>query len=307
MPRSTRYVYSRSFHGNRALSIGAICLATAAGICVHGSLAASSEARLVPGRELHRSHGAFHQREHGAWRWLPTASESRVVTALGEDYQLRGFLRAAGEPAIVWLPQLEGTDEASELVLRLASARGLAALALLPPRAARPTGAETQGWTEFGRERVRVGRAAVRLMEREAKPQCLAVMGISAGGHAAVAVAQLEPSADVLVAMLAGSEDGARAAGQGLFPGGSFRPSAEVSSLLRRPHLPPERTLVVRALLDEVIRPDATDSLARALGHPTEHVYPSGHESFRAFLPLAIWRALGFVERACKVAPAPGH
>jgi hypothetical protein len=247
------------------------------------NLAAARAADLIPGTELHRSERAVHQREAGAWRLLPIAPDAHAITAVGEDYRFEALIRASGDPAVLWLPQLEGTDEAPELVLRLAAARGMAALALVPP--SRSSGvSEPMGWISVASERVRAARAAVRLFGPEPDGRCLAVVGLSLGGHVAVAVARLEPSVDVLVAMLAGSEPG---------------PVAEVAPLLR-PRLPARQSLLVRALWDDVVAPEATDALAVVLGHPPEHAYPSGHESFRSFLPLAVWRALGFVREACQ-------
>lgn len=256
---------------------------------------------VEPGAELHRSEGAFHERRHGVWRLLPAAQEARQITVVGENYQLRALLGGSGEPAVLWLPQLEGTDEGSELAIRLATARGMAALALLPPRHVGFTDIAEEGWADLVRQRVRAGRAALRLLEQDARPRCLAVMGVSLGGHAAVAVARLERSADVLVAMLAGSADGAMNAIERLEPEASHRSidAGEIELDLLRPRLASEGTLLVRAWFDDVIPPSATDALAEALGSPSEHAYPAGHDSFRAFLPLAIWRALGFIERAC--------
>jgi hypothetical protein len=256
-----------------------------------------------PGRQIDRSDFPLHLRDSGAWRLVPKPREALKISVVGENYRVRGLLQAAGEPAVVWLPQLEGSDEASELVLRLSAARGMASLALLPPRKLDLGDHSRRSWEQVADERVRAGRAALRILDHEARPRCMAVAGLSLGGHAAIAVAQLEDGADVIVTMLAGSgAEMASAVNRLSGRDGTSLPSIG-TGLLDLPRgsmrLSRERTLVVRALYDELIPPRATDALVRALGRPTEHAYPSGHASFRAFLPLAVWRALGFIERAC--------
>jgi hypothetical protein len=58
------------------------------------------------------------------------------------------------------------------------------------------------------------------------------------------------------------------------------------------PRVPKSRVLMIRAIWDQVIPPQATRALWEALGRPEIHAYPSGHYSFGIFLPHAIDRAL---------------
>jgi hypothetical protein len=57
--------------------------------------------------------------------------------------------------------------------------------------------------------------------------------------------------------------------------------------------------LLVRALFDGVISGGAFGSLRSTLGDPPVHTYPTGHETFPYALPLAVDRALSWVEDAC--------
>jgi hypothetical protein len=117
----------------------------------------------------------------------------------------------------------------------------------------------------------------------------------------AVAVGNLEPDVDAVVAMLAGSGPALVSSLERLAPRTALQQVGVASSgaLFLSPRLLHDRVLLVRALFDELVPARATAHLAEALGNPSLHVYPSGHTSFRVFLPLAIWRALGFIERAC--------
>jgi pimeloyl-ACP methyl ester carboxylesterase len=173
----------------------------------------------------------------------------------------------------------------------------MASLALVPPL----THEARASWGQFASERLRAGRAALRLLTTESKSRCVAVAGLSLGGLVAVAVGNLEPDVDIVVAMLAGSGPELVRSLALLNARGALGQVGAPNSgaFLGSPRLSRDRVLMVRALFDELVPAGATAHLAEALGHPAVHVYPSGHASFRVLLPLAVWRALGFIERAC--------
>jgi dienelactone hydrolase len=249
--------------------------------------------------ERHWSRGAL-------WSLLPT-SEAPPHLSLreGENYQVRAIEAAGSGVLVVWLPHAAGTETGSELVARLATRRGWGVVSLLPPAELPPPGASAGDWVSLVEERVREGRAALHARAAGARP-CIALMGVSVGGIAALRVAELEREVDVVAAMLAGA--GARgflhaARTYGASPDAPSPRTLERVAVLdpagHAAQLAGRKVLLVRARLDEAIPRDSFEALRSALGAPEVHGYPIGHESFGYAMPFAIERALGWVERAC--------
>jgi pimeloyl-ACP methyl ester carboxylesterase len=154
--------------------------------------------------------------------------------------------------------------------------------------------------------RVRAGRDALTAA-KNVEGQCTALMGVSAGGVAALRVAELEPSVDGVVALLAGGGSegfvhAARAYGASADPPAleeaerlaALDPARHAANLQGRP------VLLGRAVFDGVIPSDSFDDLVSALGAPTVRSYATGHESFAYILPLAVRSSLGWVADACR-------
>lgn len=229
-----------------------------------------------------------------------------LISRVGENYQVRAVRSEGTNGLVIWLPHAAGTATGSGIVARLATARGFGVAALLPPPDLLRPGAPVEEWVSLVEERIRSGRAAVDLYDTETT-RCTVLIGVSVGGIAALLVAELEERIDVAVGMLAGGgeaglTEAARAYGAAvpLSPDAQLSlrlhaldPAAHASRLLGR------KVLLVRALLDGVTSGEAFDSLRTALGDPPVHNYATGHETFPYVLPLAVDRALAWVEDAC--------
>lgn len=244
--------------------------------------------------------------QRALWSLLEaSATPHHLSLRVGENYQVRAIEARGSDVLVVWLPHAAGDDTGSELVARLVTNRGWAVTSLLPPAELPPPGAAMSDWAALVEERVRAGRAVLRA-HADAAPACVALMGVSAGGIAALRVAELESDVDVAVAMLAGTGvDGMLHAARA-YGASRERPTPRV--LRRLEALDPAQhaeqltgrpVLLVRAWFDEVIPSESFEALRSALGDPDVHGYPIGHENFGYALPLAVERALGWVERAC--------
>jgi hypothetical protein len=242
----------------------------------------------------------------GLWSLVPRPQSSpRLQIRVGEGFRTRALRAGSGEVLLVWLPQAAGTDTGSELVARLATDRGWDVAALLPPADLPRPGAPIAEWISLLEQHVRSGRDALA-MARVPRQRCVAILGASAGGIAALRVAELEPEVNVVGAMLVGS--GAKGL---LHAVRSYGASSEEPSedLMRRlemldpgrhaSELAPRPRLLVRAMFDEVIPSDSFERLRAALEEPAVHSYPTGHASFVYAMPWAVPRALDWIGRAC--------
>jgi pimeloyl-ACP methyl ester carboxylesterase len=193
------------------------------------------------------------------------------------------------------------------VVARLAAKRGWAVVSLLPPPDLPAAGSTLSDWVSLVEKRVRAGRAAIRDFTSNDE-HCVALLGVSAGGIAALRVAELEGRVDVVAGLLVGSgREGLAhaAAAYGAAPApvdaalqarlDLLDPARHADALGERP------VLLGRALFDEVIPEESFEILRHALGNVPTHIYPTGHETFVYALPPAIERTLGWVEEACSI------
>jgi hypothetical protein len=249
--------------------------------------------------------------EGGLWRLLPAPQiDLRLHIRVGEDYQVRAIRSEGAKGLVIWLPHAAGTATGSEIMARLAAARGFAVAALLPPPDLPLPGAPVEEWVALVEERIRSARAAVDLYASD-DAGCTVLMGVSVGGIAALRVAELEERIDVAVGMLAGGgetglTEAARAYGAAVPSSPEARLSLRLGAVDPSQHaeaLQGREVLLVRALFDDVIPDAAFLSLRSAIGDPPVHNYPTGHESFPYALPLAIERALEWAAAACTRTP----
>ncbi len=248
--------------------------------------------------------------EGGLWSLAPIPdgkASYQVVT--GSNFSARAITVGTSSTTVIWLPHLEGSSDASELAVRMLADRGYRVVGLLPPGHAFADGATVISWVALLEERIRAGRATVR--EFGPPEGCLVLVGLSLGGLAAIPVSVLEDRVDGLVLLLAGADLGELASRlTELAPEFELDSHAPLSrqESVRMSHLEPlrwaaridrDRTLFIHASFDRVVPRSSSEKLWEALGRPKRIGYPSGHLSFRYFLPLAI-RAIGeHVEEVC--------
>jgi fermentation-respiration switch protein FrsA (DUF1100 family) len=224
---------------------------------------------------------------------------------VGENYVARAITAAGDDVLVIWIPHAAGTDTGSEIVARLVTERGWGVASLLPPADLPRPGAEIDEWASLVEERIRATRDALHVNAIDPS-KCVALMGVSVGGIAALRVAELEESVDAVVGMLAGSGAEGLLHAARAYGASSAAPPLEVrrrlgalDPALHARNLGDRPVLLVRAWFDDVIPSDSFEALQRALGEPEVRTYLTGHEGFVYAMPWAVERALDWVGGAC--------
>ena len=263
--------------------------------------------RLDPGAVTYE-HTLEHRWSEGRlWNLIPApAARVELRIRVGGNFALRALRVAGGRVHLIWLPHAAGSETGSEIVARLAGTRGWSVTSILPPPDIPPPGAPLAEWVDVLEARVRAGRDALRA-STNAEGECTVLAGVSVGGVAALRIAELEPSVDGVIALLAGSGTegfvhGARAYGaskDALNPEDAPRLSA-VDPVLHAAALQGRPALLGRALFDGVVPRASFDELVSALNAPTVRSYPTGHESFAYILPVAVRSTLRWADDMCR-------
>lgn len=241
--------------------------------------------------------------------WLPEAA-AELWRVWGQEFEFEAYVHAGTGPLLVLLPQADGSPWIVEGLARGWAAAGYPVFALVPQAVALLPGASPRDWLHLLEERIRTGRAALRLARAEFGPSCVVLMGLSVGGIAAVPVAALEPAPDALVLLVAGAGLEEIATATTLSPirdhagGPALEPELrdrlrEIDPLAFASALDPQSVFLASAQFDDVIPPAASARLWESLRRPTARTYPVGHRSFVAVLPLALREAMRFSIERC--------
>ena len=243
---------------------------------------------------------------------LPEARPERWHVS-GPRYRFDALVVRGKGPAIVVLPHLDGTSRLAEYIARRAAHEGYQVISILPARNALPLQARPRHLVAVLAERVRAGRVALALAGSTLEAPCVAVIGTSLGGMAAVPVSALEPHVAATVILLGGADlewiathtaekriAELRWGELSADDRSKLQPLATlVDPLSWGSRIPTREVLLLRARWDRVVPWAAGDALWRVLGRPESHTYWTGHYSFAAMLPQAITRSLRHAHTPC--------
>lgn len=249
----------------------------------------------------------------GWWPWSPPRGTERW-RVWARDSSFQALVQREGAAVAVFLPQLDGTERVSSFLTRRLSAEGYQTVAVLPPSRALTEGASRSELVWALKERVRVGRLAVRLAREELGASCVGLIGLSFGAIAAIPVAALERT-DSVVAMLGGgdlewilehsADPSLRALDAGSTAPSLAREAALVEPLHWARDLPSETALVVAGRWDTSVPFAAAEALLNALPSPHRYFYPTGHYSFALALPHALSAAARHMASVCAKSSGP--
>lgn len=257
------------------------------------ALASDGGPELLEPGPVRLSKASDYWRDSGLLRFAskPEKDPERWVIS-GERFSVQALVVKGPGPAVVFLPHLMGGPQLSEYVARRVTRAGLQVVALLPPR---NLDREPEKLADSLAARIRGARAALRIADQELRPGCRVLAGISLGGIVGITTAAIEDHVTGVVPILAGGdlpwllehseEELLRGMRSETVDPDSLR---FVDPLTWAARLNPDRVMLLNARWDRVVPREAADRLWDGLRNPERHFFPSGHYSFRVFLPAAM-------------------